>query len=183
MKVTFSRHVRAILAWRRQDGESLHASRSPRQLRSGFSWNKGDIDIARELTPTDVEGMEGNGDMKIQSDVGGQIFYLAFNQKNEMYKNAKFLDAMRWAIDYQGMVDTFLKGTEVVHQAFLPKGYLGALEDTPYQLDVEKAKSLLAESGVKDPVVDHSTCAMPQIEWTWRNRSRTRSVRLVSRSS
>lgn len=114
---------------------------------------QGDIDIARELTPTDVAGMEGNGDIKIQSDVGGQIFYLAFNQKNEMYKNAKFLDAMRWAIDYQGMVDTFLKGTEVVHQAFLPKGYLGALEDTPYHLDVEKAKSLLAESGVKDPVV------------------------------
>jgi peptide/nickel transport system substrate-binding protein len=68
----------------------------------------------------------------------------------ERFKNAKFLDAMRWAIDYKGMTDTFLKGAMVVHQAFLPNGYLGALEDTPYSLDVEKAKALVAESGVTD---------------------------------
>jgi peptide/nickel transport system substrate-binding protein len=114
---------------------------------------KGDIDISRELTPVDVEGMTGNADVKIQQDVGGQIFYLSFNQKNDNYKNAKFLDAMRWAIDYQGMAETFLKGSMVEHQAFLPKGYLGALEDLPYKLDVEKAKGLLAESGIKDPTV------------------------------
>lgn len=114
---------------------------------------KGDIDIARELTPTDIEGLAGNSAVKVQSDVGGQIFYLSFNQKNEQYKNQKFLDAMRYAIDYQGMVDTFLKGTEVVHQAFLPTGYLGALDDTPYSLDIEKAKALLAESGIQNPKV------------------------------
>lgn len=114
---------------------------------------KGDIDVARELTPVDIEGMQGNPDIKIQADVGGQIFYLAFNQKNEAYKNAKFLDAMRWAIDYQGMASTFLKGNMVVHQAYLPKGYLGALEDTPYSLDVEKAKALLAESGIENPTI------------------------------
>lgn len=112
---------------------------------------KGDVDIARSLTPTDVEGMAGNADVTIQQDVGGQVYYLAFNQKNEMYKNAKFLDAMRWAIDYQGMADTIMKGAVIAHQAFLPKGYLGALDDLPYSLDVEKAKALLAESGIADP--------------------------------
>ncbi len=71
---------------------------------------KGDIDIARELTPTDIEGMAGNADVKIQNDVGGQIYYLSFNQKNENYKNPKFLDAMRWAIDYTGMTDTLPEG-------------------------------------------------------------------------
>ncbi len=114
---------------------------------------KGDIDIARTLTPVDIEGMKGNADVKIQQDVGGQIYYLAFNQKNENYKNAKFLDAMRWAVDYQGMADTIMKGAVVPHQSFLPQGYLGALDDLPYKLDVEKAKALLAESGIKDPHV------------------------------
>jgi peptide/nickel transport system substrate-binding protein len=111
---------------------------------------KGDIDIARELTTTDVDGMAGNADIKIQQDVGGQIFYLSFNQKDERFKNQQFLNAMRWAVDYNGMVDTFLKGTEVVHQSFLPKGYLGALEDQPYTLDLEKAKAELAASGITD---------------------------------
>ena len=114
---------------------------------------KGDIDIARELTPVDIEGMTGNADLKIQQDVGGQIFYLSFNQKNENYANQKFLEAMRWAVDYQGMADTFLKGNMVVHQAYLPKGYLGALEDTPFKLDIEKAKALVAESGIANPTM------------------------------
>ncbi|NBZ88299.1 ABC transporter substrate-binding protein [Stagnihabitans tardus] len=114
---------------------------------------KGDIDVARSLTPTDVEGMAGNADVKIQSDVGGQVYYMAFNQKNENYKNAKFLDAMRWAIDYQGMADTIMKGAVIPHQAFLPKGYLGALDDLPYSLDLEKAKALLAESGIENPTI------------------------------
>jgi peptide/nickel transport system substrate-binding protein len=114
---------------------------------------KGDIDVARELTPTDIEGLSGNSDLRVQQDVGGQIFYLSFNQKVEQYNNPQFLDAMRWAIDYQGMVDTFLKGTNVVHQSFLPSGYLGALDDTPYSLDLEKAKALVAESGIANPTV------------------------------
>ena len=97
--------------------------------------------------------MAGNADIKLEQDVGGQIYYLSFNQKVEQYKNAKFLDAMRWAVDYQGMADTIMKGTVIPHQSFLPQGYLGALDDTPYSLDIEKAKALLAESGITDPKV------------------------------
>jgi peptide/nickel transport system substrate-binding protein len=37
-----------------------------------------------------------------------------------------------------------------VHQSFLPQGFLGALEDNPYSLDVDKAKALLAEAGLPD---------------------------------
>ena len=114
---------------------------------------KGDIDVARTLTPVEIQGMAGNKDVKIQQDVGGQVYYLAFNQKNEQYKNPKFLDAMRWAVDYQGMADTIMKGAVVVHENFLPAGYLGALDDNPYKLDIAKAKALVAESGIKDPQV------------------------------
>lgn len=114
---------------------------------------KGDVDIARALTVTDIAGLKANKDVTIQQDVSGQVYYLAFNQKNEQYKNAKFLDAMRWAVDYQGMADTIMKGLVIPHQSFLPKGYLGALDDLPYKLDIAKAKALLAESGIKDPKV------------------------------
>lgn len=114
---------------------------------------KGDVDVARALTPVDVEGLAGNAEVVIQQDVGGQVYYLSFNQKNEQYKNPKFLEAMRWAVDYQGMADTIMKGAVVPHQSFLPQGYLGALDDLPYSLDIEKAKALVAESGVANPVV------------------------------
>ena len=80
------------------------------------------------------------------------IYYLALNQKVEALANPKVQEAMRWAVDYTGMADTILKGQWGVHQAFLPKGFLGALEDTPYSLDLEKAKAALAESGVTLPL-------------------------------
>jgi peptide/nickel transport system substrate-binding protein len=113
---------------------------------------KGDIDIGRELTPTDLEGLAGNADVKIQSDVGGQVYYLALNQKKEELANPKVQEAMRWAIDYTGMQDSILKGLWVVHQTFLPQGFLGALDENPYSLDIEKAKALLAESGLTLPI-------------------------------
>lgn len=113
---------------------------------------KGDIDVARGLTPTDVDGLTGSADVRIQDDVGGQVYYLAMNQKKPELANPKVLEAMRWAVDYQGMTDTILKGQWGVHQAFLPEGFLGALTESPYSLDVEKAKALLAESGVTLPL-------------------------------
>jgi len=48
------------------------------------------------------------------------------------------------------MADSFLKGQAVVHQSFVPKGVAGAIDDTPYHLDVAKAKQLLAEAGYPD---------------------------------
>ena len=113
---------------------------------------KGDIDIAREMTPTDIAGVEGNADIKVQNDVGGQLYYLALNQKKAELANPKVQEAMRWAVDYAGMTDSILKGQWVVHQAFLPEGFLGALTENPYSLDVEKAKALMAESGVTLPL-------------------------------
>ncbi len=113
---------------------------------------KGDIDIAREMTPTDIAGIEGNADLKVQGDVGGQVYYLALNQKKEELANPKVQEAMRWAIDYQGMTDSILKGQWVVHQTFLPQGFLGALDENPYAQDLEKAKALMAESGLALPI-------------------------------
>ena len=43
---------------------------------------------------------------------------------------------------------TLMKNIGVVHQNFLPQGLLGAAKDTPYKLDVDKAKALLAKAGL-----------------------------------
>jgi len=72
------------------------------------------------------------------------------NQKRAPLNDPRVLDAIRWLVDYQGMADTFLKGQMMVHQHFLPQGYLGSLTETPYSLDVERAKALLAEAGYPD---------------------------------
>ena len=48
------------------------------------------------------------------------------------------------------------------HQAFLPKGFPGALTDLPFQKDTAKAKALLAEAGVPngfEVTLDHQSGA------------------------
>ena len=142
-----ARGASGLLARRCQDGQESSCSTCPKARPSGCCWKKATSTSPATLTPVDVEGMAGNADVKIQRTWAGRSTTSSFNQKNESYKNPKFLDAMRWAIDYQGMADTILKGPSVVHQTFLPEGFLGALDETPYSLDVEKAKALMAESG------------------------------------
>ena len=108
---------------------------------------KGDIDIARNLGPDQLESVRANPDTYIQEGVKGAIYYLGLSQKNEALSNPKVRQALKYLVDYKGMESTVVRDLMKVHQAFLPRGFLGALEATPYTLDVNKAKELLAEAG------------------------------------
>jgi peptide/nickel transport system substrate-binding protein len=111
---------------------------------------KGDIDIARDLGPDDIKGLAGNDDIVIRKKAKGAVWYLGLSQKNEYLSKPEVRQAFKYLIDYEGMESTILDGAATIHQAFLPKGFLGALEETPFSLDVEKAKALLKEAGLED---------------------------------
>lgn len=111
---------------------------------------KGDIDIARKLGPDEIKALASNPDVKIQRGVKGSIYYLGLNQKNEYLAKPQVRQALKYLVDYQTIADTILDGAVVVHQAFLPSGFLGALDDNPFALNVEKAKALLKEAGLPD---------------------------------
>jgi peptide/nickel transport system substrate-binding protein len=110
----------------------------------------GDVDLTRRLPPNDVEALRANPDINIVDEQRGRIFYVSANMKNEILANPKVLEALRYLIDYEGMANSFLKGQFVVHQSFLPSGFLGAIDDKPFTFDPEKAKALLAEAGYPD---------------------------------
>ena len=111
---------------------------------------QGDIDVARNLGPDQVAALADDADITVEGVPKGAIYYLGLNQKNENLAKPEVRQALKYLIPYQELVDTVVKGDMLVHQAFLPLGFLGALEDTPYTLDVERAKELLAEAGLPD---------------------------------
>ena len=111
---------------------------------------KGDVDIARELTSDQIAGLAGNPDVTVTSYPSGEIWYMALNMKDARLANPKVREAIRYLIDYQGMASSFLKGQLIVHQSFWPSGLYASLEDNPFSLDVAKAKQLLAEAGYPD---------------------------------
>ena len=111
---------------------------------------KGDIDYARDLSKDQLDAMRGNASIKLQQAPKGSIFYVSLNQKNPTLAKPEVREALKWLTDYASIEESLLRGLWVVHQAFLPKGFLGAVEDKPYKFDLAKAKALLAKAGVPD---------------------------------
>jgi peptide/nickel transport system substrate-binding protein len=111
---------------------------------------KGDIDIARNLEGDQGEALRDKEDVVIKEVPKGAIYYLGLNQKNEHLAKPEVRQALKYLVDYDGIVATIMKGSATVHQAFLPKGMLGASQEKPFRLHVEKAKELLRQAGLAD---------------------------------
>lgn len=110
----------------------------------------GDIDVARNLEPGDVDAVSKKDGMATTSAPKGTLYYFSLNQKNEKLAKPEVVEAFKYLVDYDAIGETLIKGIGTVHQTFLPAGQLGALEDKPYKLDVAKAKELLAKAGLAD---------------------------------
>ena len=111
---------------------------------------KGDIDIARNLETEQLKSVDGNKDIKLLKKGKGSLYYLSMNLKDPILAKPQVQEALKYLVDYKGLEDTVWAGRGQVQQAFLPKGFLGALEEQPFSLNVEKAKGLLAAAGYPD---------------------------------
>ncbi|WP_026618774.1 peptide/nickel transport system substrate-binding protein [Ensifer sp. WSM1721] len=110
----------------------------------------GDIDVARNLEPGDYEAVSKNGDLSTTSAPKGTVYYISLNQKNEKLAKPEVQKAFKYLVDYDAIGATLIKGIGEIHQSFLPKDVLGALNENPYTFDVAKAKELLAKAGYPD---------------------------------
>ena len=113
---------------------------------------RGDIDVARNLNPEDVKGISDADGITVASELRGRLMYFSLNQKHEALSNPKVIEATKYLVDYEGMRDSFLNGQWTIQQAFLPQTYLGSISDTPYGLDIAKAKALMVEAGYADGI-------------------------------
>jgi len=115
---------------------------------------RGDIDVARNLSPDDVAGIMGKDGIAVDSELRGRLMYISVNQKHPILSIPQVRQAIKYLVDYQGMQDSFLKGQYVIHQNFLPATYLGAVDDNPFSLNIEKARALLEEAGVGEFTIE-----------------------------
>ena len=109
---------------------------------------KGDADIARNLSPEDLAALASNKDIKTTATPKGTVYYIGLNQKNANLAKPEVREALKWLVDYKAIGDTLIKNIGIVHQNFLPVGLLGASTENPYKLDVNKAKDLLKKAGL-----------------------------------
>ncbi len=91
-----------------------------------------------------------NKDITITPVPQATLYYVGLNPKMAQFKDVKVRQAMHYLVDYDGMVNSFLKGGLKVHQTFWPSGFWAALDENQYAFDPAKAKALLAEAGITD---------------------------------
>lgn len=110
----------------------------------------GDIDIARNLEPGDIEELGKDAKFSVINAPKGRIYFLSANQNVPELAKPEVRQALKYLIDYDTIEATLIKGIGRTHQSFLPVGMFGAVDDKPFKYDVEKAKELLEKAGLKD---------------------------------
>ena len=92
----------------------------------------------------------------------GSVYYLMFNTKaNADTGNPALWQASRYLFDYQGIANNLLKGKFAIHQTFLPQGFLGVDNETPYTYNPDKARAILEKAGLKNVSLKLSVSNLP----------------------
>lgn len=117
--------------------------------------SSGEIDVAYDLTPEAFLAAESNPDFVPLKTDTFQMTYLGMNSgEGAPFADSRIRQAVRYAIDQDGIINDLLGGLGRKMQTIIPAGLFAADETVYYEHDPEKARALLEEAGVEDLTVD-----------------------------
>ncbi|HXF97089.1 MAG TPA: ABC transporter substrate-binding protein [Gaiellaceae bacterium] len=127
---------------------------APAQL---LNVQRGRNEIALDLSPSQASSLMGNAKLIVQAVAGPNVWFLFANanpQVSEITANKRFQNAIRYALDYEGLVR--LAGAGARRAAgVVPSMFLGALEaNKAIRQDLAKARAELRASGLTNPEVE-----------------------------
>ena len=152
----------ALRAWNASQSVQLeanpHADPAPRTRRiilrhildssaQLLGLQRGDIDIARNLAADQILGLRNDARFKVMPQRKASLLYLSLSQRHPALAKAEVRQAIKLAIDYEGIQKNIVSTTYDVHQAFLPEGLPGALTEHPFSQRQAEARDLLTRAG------------------------------------
>ncbi|MEC5324458.1 ABC transporter substrate-binding protein [Aurantimonas sp. A3-2-R12] len=157
------------LVWERYDGfwgdaapfEKVTVRRIPEMATRITALKNGEVDLITNLPPDQLQLVESDPDLKVEGMVTPLFHVLIYNTQNETMANPKLRQALNYAIDRDTLNEALWLGKAVVPsthtmEEFGPL-YMPDLETFKY--DLEKAKTLLAESGYDGETIRIDTSA------------------------
>ena len=110
---------------------------------------RGDVDFADNIDPADFPALEKNPNVKLAFSPTMLVSFMMLNMNDPKLRNPKVAEAFRYLFDYKGLEANLVGNWGEVRQSPVPLGMFGALPKSymPYQLDIERARKLLAEAG------------------------------------
>jgi peptide/nickel transport system substrate-binding protein len=115
----------------------------------------GEIDLAQTVAPIDIQTIQADSNLQvIDRGASCNLFHLGMNQTYPIFQNEKIREAVAYAINKQALIDAFYAGQGVPADNWMPPGTQYYKAEALPTYDPEKAKALIAESGVKDLTID-----------------------------
>jgi peptide/nickel transport system substrate-binding protein len=115
-----------------------------------FSLDKGDIQLAFNLTADDVAAYEKNPDFQVVKAQNWVATAILMNPKpGTVLADANVRNAIRWAVDYDSIIKDILKNYAIPLDRAFWRPFLGSLKDGDerlYKYDLTKAKEFMAKS-------------------------------------
>jgi peptide/nickel transport system substrate-binding protein len=113
----------------------------------------GEIQGYDNADPGDVEALKAN--YQVLQRPAFNVAYVGFNQEQKPLDNPKIRQAIAYALNRDALIKAkYPVGSEVANE-FMPPELQGYNENvTKYEYNVEKAKQLIAESGVSNPTLE-----------------------------
>ncbi|HEX2681483.1 MAG TPA: ABC transporter substrate-binding protein, partial [Candidatus Dormibacteraeota bacterium] len=109
---------------------------------------RGDADVAWDFSASQLTAIKGDPRYYIVQVPDLAEEYLGMDVKNvPAFAKPEVRRAVRYAIDYDGIIRDLLNGNGVPLQGVIPKGLFGYTASLPFTHDAAKAKSLLQEAG------------------------------------
>ncbi len=112
----------------------------------------GGIDVANQIDFKDVASVDADPNLQLITGTFWNVQFLGFNQTVPPFDNLQFRQALQYAVNKQNISDAVFYGNYTLGAGPVAPGLLGydeSLQST-YAYDPDKAKSLIAESGVTD---------------------------------
>jgi len=108
----------------------------------------GDADIVKDLGSEQAKALEGNADVQLVKADTTLLVYVGMNAKSPPLDKPEVREAIRYAVNYDEIINNLLGGNAKPAQELIPAGLLGHTGETPFKQDIAKAKDLITKSGV-----------------------------------
>jgi len=140
--------------WKGWDGEHFDKAiikKTPETSSRRQMVEKGDADITFNLPSEDVEALKKMDSVNVMPEESFTNLLGFFNTEKAPLNDKKVRQALSYAFPYQDVIDYAAGGYASQSMGAIPKGHWGRGTDLfQYNKNLEKAKELLAESGIKD---------------------------------
>ena len=111
---------------------------------------QGNLDVAWNLSPDQAIALGGKAEIRILQSLTFQINTIGMNLAYPPFQKPEVREALRYAVDYDSIIEMILQGGAEKIQTCIVKGLPGYNPATPFVFDPVKAKELLVAGGYPD---------------------------------